>query len=308
MSVAEAVVRAKRLAAEMKSAGDMDARRLIECEDFPASAYSDRPGIGINEDAWNRVLEIGEEPKMIFAHPDMLCRHPTTSLHYRGISTLPFKRVRNIIGVDAKKTEGGASLSGENGAKLACLYNTVISTIILDSDDWTAQNGYRNILATLGISKDGVLRTMVGIDGETKVRRIILDWLDGSGIGCSEVDENKVYDLRGAGREIRMSFSSEPDVKFEAVKNGGFEIVSTVEIKAGTDPAGALERLGAIRKSFEHTPVHSRNFAVLGVITSEMEARLKEMHIAKYFRMSDLEGSGKEGFLNEIFHYTLRLT
>jgi len=137
-----------------------------------------------------------------------------------------------------------------------------------------------------------VLRTTVGTDGETKARRIMLDWLDGS--GCSEVDEDGVYDLRGAGREIRM-FSSEPDVKFEAEENGALEIVSTVEIKAGTDPAGAPERPGAMRKSFEHTPAHSRNFAVLGVVTPEMEARLKETHMARCFRMSDL-GPGKPTF------------
>lgn len=115
MSAAEAAVRAKRLAAETKAAGGRDARRLIEREDFPASAYSDRPGIGINEDAWNRVPEMGEEPEMTFARPGMPCRHPTASLRYGGISTLPFKRVGNVMGVDAKKTEGGAPLSGENG-------------------------------------------------------------------------------------------------------------------------------------------------------------------------------------------------
>ena len=81
-----------------------------------------------------------------------------------------------------------------------------------------------------------------------------------------------------------------------------------MEIKAGTDPAGALERPGAIRKSFEHAPAHSRNFAVLGVATPEMEARLRETHMARYFRMSDLDGPGKTDFLEEISRFTLRLT
>lgn len=308
-AIKDACSRARDLASKMKEAGDAEARRTIEEADFPAFKYSNRHELCIDEDAWNRVAEIGEEPKMIFAHPDMLRAHPRTSIHYRGIATLPFKRVRNISGVDAKKAEAGDSpLSGENCLKLARLYNTAISTIIADSSDWIARNGYRNILATLGISIDGMIKTMVGSDGESKVRRIILDWLDEQqDITCSEVKSGKTYDLGGKGSAVRMTFAAEPDIKFEVPDAGGWKIVCTIEIKAGTDPAGALERLGAIRKSFEHVPVQSHNFAVLGVVTPEMESRLNDMHIARYFKLADLDGDGRQEFLDEIFHFTLRL-
>ena len=81
-----------------------------------------------------------------------------------------------------------------------------------------------------------------------------------------------------------------------------------IEIKSGTDPAGALERLGAIRKSFEETPAQSRNFLVLGITAPTMRERLKDINVAEVFNMWDiLDGAGQKKFINEVFYYTLRL-
>ena len=68
-------------------------------------------------------------------------------------------------------------------------------------------------------------------------------------------------------------------------ENGEWQIEATIEIKNGTDPAGALERLGAIQKSFAETPARSQNFAVLGVVTPEMRRRLDDMHVARDFSL-----------------------
>lgn len=100
-----------------------------------------------------------------------------------------------------------------------------------------------------------------------------------------------------------MKFSSEPDVSFEVDDR----IISTIEIKAGTDPAGALERFGAIEKSFRETPAHSKNFVVLGVITPEMENRMRDIHIENHFMLKAIE-SDPANFLDEVFHHALRLT
>ena len=48
-------------------------------------------------------------------------------------------------------------------------------------------------------------------------------------------------------------------------------LIATIEIKGGKDPAGALERLGAIQKSFEETPPGCENMLIAGVITSADE-------------------------------------
>ena len=40
--------------------------------------------------------------------------------------------------------------------------------------------------------------------------------------------------------------------------------------------AGALERLGAMQKSFAETPARCHNFLIAGVVTIEMESRLAQ--------------------------------
>ena len=54
--------------------------------------------------------------------------------------------------------------------------------------------------------------------------------------------------------------------------------MGVVEVKGGTDPAGALERLGAIKKSFDASRrQHPRvkTVLVISCVTREMERRLK---------------------------------
>ena len=174
----------------------------------------------------------------------------------------------------------------------------------MDSTDWTLDNGYRNILATLGITEDGKIRNLIGSKGESLVRDLIFRWFEEEeSVKMSTVEKDREYGLEGNNRTVVMKFSSEPDVSFEM--NG--RIIATIEIKSGTDPAGALERLGAIKKSFEETPTHSKNFAVLGVITREMEDRMQDMHVEDHFILKNIK-SDPTGFLNEVFHHALRLT
>ena len=103
-----------------------------------------------------------------------------------------------------------------------------------------------------------------------------------------------------------MHYGSEPDIEFQ--QNG--KVVATIEIKGGTDPAGALERLGAVQKSFEATPANSVNILVAGIVTAEMEQRLNSLGIGKYFLLDNIthDGEGWSDFLNEVFHHVVRIT
>ena len=107
-----------------------------------------------------------------------------------------------------------------------------------------------------------------------------------------------------------MVYGSEPDISFQRrTSSGEWQIESTIEIKSGTDPAGALERLGAIQKSFLETPARSRNFAVLGVVTPEMRRRLDELNVARDFSLYLVlhDADSWDDFVQEIFHHTLRI-
>src|SRR5438132_14378728 len=72
---------------------------------------------------------------------------------------------------------------------------------------------------------------------------------------------------------VVMEFSAEPDISFTQSD----ELKAIVEIKGGIDPAGALERYGAAKKSFEHAVQRSsrcRNFYLGGVFTAELQRRI----------------------------------
>lgn len=174
-------------------------------------------------------------------------------LYYRGIAALPYKRVTKIAtSVKSWEQEDYAKMPNRSACeRVAVLYNTIISAIILDSDGWTEENGYRNILATMGITHDGVWSNKLGQVGEQQVRESLVGWLTTHKLIQFEVvKEGREYLLGSEPDVVRMRFSSEPDVSFEKWSEGELEVISTIEIKNGTDSASARERLGAIRKKF----------------------------------------------------------
>jgi len=108
-----------------------------------------------------------------------------------------------------------------------------------------------------------------------------------------------------------MIFSSEPDVSFKREADG--LLLCTVEIKGGTDPAGALERYGAGKKSLEAALRENpkcKNFFLSAVFTPEMTNRIDaDRLIEKSYSIVDLieDQSVRDEFFSELFVYTLRL-
>ena len=303
-STDRAIERAVRIARRVKEAGDRDVRAAIEKLDEPD--FGNRQSLAIAESAWQQVSSVGIAPRLVFAHPTVLEAIPRASIHYRGISLLSRKRVSDIAGVGVDNWEKGsvAKVRQERALKVARLYNAVISSIIVDSADWTLEDGYRNILATIGISEDGSMRNFIGQQGERAIREKLLTWVEDSGLLASEQTEDGATEWNLTGG-VRMVFASEPDIGFW--KNS--ELAVVIEIKAGTDPAGALERLGAIKKSFDESPASCRNFLIAAVQTATMAERLREMRMERSFDMDTILGSeqGWNEFANEIFHHALRI-
>ena len=257
----------------------------------------------VSESAWRYIAAERIEPKLVFAHPNVLQSHPKTSQYYRGIALLSQKRVGKEVGSVAKWEDGSLKRKPTEARclKVACLYNTVISSIIENSVDWTLENGYRNILLSIGIRLDGSFRNVIGDFAEKLIKSQIADWLNENGLIQSRVEN--VYELPEG---YVMTYGSEPDIRFDKDS----QMVATIEIKGGTDAAGALERLGAMRKSFENTPPGCVNMLVAGIVTDEMQKRLDEIGTVKVYLLEDLaeNGPGWETFIRELFHYTIRIT
>lgn len=310
MRLEESRQRALIISQRIRQRADLEARRLIDAFPEELDYAGQLEELAIAAEAWQYIREAGIVPKLVFAHPALLQSHPQTSLHYRGIATLSLKRVQAMAAA-VKSWEDGAYRSAptlQRCERVARTYNAVISVIITGADGWTLENGYRNVLATIGITEDGALRNIVGQEGEAAVKDRISAWLAAQENLQLRVDGAATF--LGAAEDLRMVYAAEPDIRFELRDEGGdWQIVATIEIKSGTDPAGALERLGAVQKSFEETPPRARNFAVLGVVTPEMRRRLDEMKVDRDFSLYHIlnDAAALEDFAREIFHYTLRI-
>ena len=310
MRLEEARQRALIITERIRQRSDLTARRIIEEFATPLDYQNQLEDLAIAPEAWRYVRESGINPKLAFAHPDILRAHPQTSLHYRGIATLSLKRVQ-AMATQVKSWEEGTyrrQPTLDRCQNVARVYNAVISVIITGTDGWTLENGYRNVLATIGITEDGSLRNIVGQEGEEAVKNRISGWLELNDAIAIRIEGAVTY--LGNDDTLRMIYGAEPDISFESrAENGEWQILATIEVKSGTDPAGALERLGAMQRSFAATPARARNFAVLGVVTPEMRRRLNAMTVARDFSLYRIvnDADAWDDFVQEIFHHTLRI-
>ncbi len=297
------VLRSRLFADILSQRKDRAQRRLID-EFAAALDFDPLDKLMISSAAWDHVQSLGIEPKVVFAHPDLLRAHPTTSLYYRGMALLSRKRVGQAASPVDSWEDGSRKtpVREPTARKVACLYNTMISSIIEGSSAWTLENGYRNIVATMGISLDGMFRNRIGDVAEELVKNRLVGWLKANGVIPPDCPEHGRYLLP---RNTIMSFGSEPDIDFHRDD----QLIATIEVKGGRDPAGALERLGAMSKSFAETPPGCVNFLVAGVITPEMRTRLAAIGSVKVYLLDDIAQDGErwDDFTNEVFHHAARV-
>ncbi len=295
-AIDKSLLRSRFLSYRIRERADIRTRKIIE--EFPGRLdYSDKTGLMISEDAWDCVEKIKIAPRLVFAHPDLLSSHPQVSLYYRGLSLLSQKRVGGVAEWEWGKRK---NVAPEKVLSVCRIYNVAISSIIEGATDWTLDDGYRNIVATIGATLDGSWRNRIGKDAENMVRELMIKWLRDKNLIMTEKKRAKVFELSGG---YTLVFSNEPDILFE--RDGEYKAV--IEIKGGTDPAGALERLGAAQKSFDRISVHCKKILIAGVVTDTMEDRLRKLPVQLFSLDSLLSDTGWNRFANELFHHTLRM-
>ena len=134
----------------------------------------------IDKETWDYVtIDKKYDPKFVFCHPETIAKLPVTSLYYRGLTGLSIKAAKEYFG-SVESFESGKNrkaMTSEKSLKMARVYNTFICSIIKGSTAWTLENGKRTIIATLGITLDGVMRNKVGTIAEERVRTLIYEWL-----------------------------------------------------------------------------------------------------------------------------------
>jgi len=263
--------------------------------------------LNIDKESWTKVKNMEIDPKYVFCHPDVLLYNPKTSMYYRGSSTLSIKAAKDYVGAIENLEQGNirAHLSKEKALKMARTYNKFISFIIRNIDDWTLEDAERAVIAILAISFDGRNRNKVGQLAEERVRNLIVQRLSDNKLIERKISKDE-YILP---KDILMRFAPEPDVSF--IHNG--TLLTVIEIKGGIDTAGALERYGAAKKSFEeatkqnhHCDTYYLSAAITKTLTDRVNGDRLVNHI--YDLISILSDSTAENeFFSELLHHSLRI-
>jgi len=260
--------------------------------------WNERAHWGINESAWNEIQSKDFSPLAIFCHPRIVSHHPSLIKYNRSVALLPQKGMQSISSVGGiKEIENGTKAVPQGKVlNIVKALNELVSSIILLTPDIDSNKILGMMYATAGTTIDGSWRNQIGNEGERVIRSLLIKSLiENEEIiaivdkkDCSfKLDEWKakyddpvltIIEIKSVVTKNGASilFSSEPDI---TLMNSSGKVIGAIEIKAGIDPAGALERLGAMFKSFDNvlaiTP-NAKTILVATCITDEVGSRLRE--------------------------------
>ena len=283
----------------------------------------------IGEDAFAYVQE---HPDLhfiqVFCHPKLLREYPALVAYYRNIAALSQKAVNYLAGIDVKRFENGKEnrnlLTEQQALNLACLFNIHI-TLIIDSSiqSLTKEELHGLLLTSTGAQIEGSWRNTIGGEAEKVVQRLLVKeakerqllhaLLPRVGTGVTIYDLAKLEEQLGQIERYRgilltnrasILFSSEPDVSLVNKKG---KTVGVIEVKGGADPAGALERYGAAKKSFDESRRTSsvvKTILVASCITREVQARIQQDEsISEYFNLTEIlsDNTVADHFMQSVF-------
>lgn len=295
-----------------------------------ADAYNwdSREEWGIGQDAFAYIIASEIEPLQVFCHPKLLREHPHLLAYYRNVAALPQKAVQHLIGKNVKPLEvtpeRARPLSAMDTQRLATLINEHV-TLIIDSSlrTLTPSELHGLLLVSTGAQIDGSWRNAIGEEAERVVRQLLInEALErstlfaliprvGSSVqrfdpvqGREQIEDIRVYRGFQLTNQTSVLFSSEPDVSLIGT-NG--DTLGVIEVKGGADPAGALERYGAAKKSFEDTlrdTLKAKTILVASCITAEVETRIKkDATISVYYNLTQILGEKAtyDRFMSDVF-------
>jgi len=285
--------------------------------------WDDRSKWSIGEEAWEILQANKITPMMVFLHPKVLKLNPSFLKYYRSVALMPQKGLTTLTGVSSvNKIEEGKVEAGRVAQshidKLVKTINETMTLLVTLASDINEKKIEGMMYATAGVKIDGSWRNQIGAEGERVIRKIIFNELFAHN-EISSVENKKdvlteiaLWDTNGDIDDVKklhlingysILFSSEPDV---TMYNDSGAIVGIIEIKSGLDPAGALERLGAMFKSFENTLAEYPNavtILVASCITKEVDKRLNaSMSVRQRYLTTDITSSEaeKRKFVNRL--------
>lgn len=170
-------------------------------------------------------------------------------------------------------------------------------------------------MMNFGSQINGSWRNEIGIEGSRRVKELLLKYLlDHRLISEAQSKDGSVLSLKRplladdvlgftVTNNYKVIFGSEPDISIISPKG---ILDAAIEVKAGIDPAGALERYGAAKKSFDRALRESKSATTIYLASCITEGVKKAISddrlVRREFNLTDIFVSeeAKEEFLEYI--------
>jgi hypothetical protein len=282
-------------------------RTVTDCFD-----WAGRERWGISADAWQKAGKSGIDPILCFLHPRVLTEQPSLLLYYRCIALLSQKGLQSLSGIAVAdvETRRRVSIPPESRQNVVLAINSVLSVVVNSLEELHDELLRAFLYSSAGAQIQGSWNNAIGEHGHTVVKKLILEslmeeavqlvWKNDSTTKVNEIKTEELRDRIPQVKVLRLTdgfhciFSSEPDV---SLRSPDEKPLIAVEVKAGTDPAGALERLGAATKSLDNERSMNpgvKTVYVASCITREVKNRIEQMNPFDHtFLLSELLADAK---------------
>ncbi|MFA7568055.1 MAG: XcyI family restriction endonuclease [Alkalispirochaeta sp.] len=280
-----------------------DALRMAVAE-IPIAAIDSELSRLVPEDALRRVASFGIRGEVVFPVPSILTHSPRLLGYYRllyGVSQKefyskgpfgPFKRMETSL-----KPPHRILLDVED---LCISLIKTASDLIFQIDHLSKDIVHDLQLLTLGPQFRGARNTELGKAATQRTFALIKDLVASY---ITNATDSVIVITNDSDREVRIEFSSDPDIIIvESVRKTKTPIIS-VEIKGGTDYSNVHNRLGEAEKS--HQKAKSKGFfefwTILAIDVDMNVARSESPTTSHFFhldRLYDKTSSEREQFVD----------
>lgn len=236
---------------------------------------SDPASFGVSKDVIHLLVQTDVNIESVFCHPNRLLIEQSSVLYFRSINCISQKAFKSSKLKDCVPFEKGIrKLDAKTAEQYALFFNQNMNHLIEKFGvDIVFQNIRPTFYMSIGTQIDGMWRNRIGSDAEIAFFKSFVEVLVEKGLLINEPKKRtkEVVLLN----DLVVRCASEPDVAIYKEH----ELIFVIEIKGGSDKAGALERFGAAKKSFQRAKQQNpncRTALVTKIITCEM-AKLMEM-------------------------------
>lgn len=262
--------------------------------------------LGIDPEASAFVTRSQIRRPAVFCHPEVIQKRPHLVLYYRNIAGLTQKGLGKLA-VPVSDYEKGIKdeISQEDAQRIAHAINVVMSSIILGDQNFKETDVHRNMLASLGVTIDGSWRNRIGGNVTREVNKLFVAYLKARKLIAKQ---QKMQLFLKNGTLVR--FGSDPDV---AISSPAGKLLVAIEVKGGIDAAGALERYGAARKSFDKARkanVRCHTIYLASCITPTVRERIEQDGLVSEIQdLLEILSSPKKArsFLDDLFNHVVRI-